>query len=135
MTTSTTADVELRHEVWVRAEAGDGEGSAQSLAWPRVGNYHIRAPNSSGLIAMDNAISPPTANPTSVPAATPRQSTFCSLGVISNLPKAWETLPHRTPSEDDGRASNSGQIHTESGSSSLLLMSPQDSHTGKAYAY
>ena len=46
-------------------------------------NYGIRALNSSGLIAMNNAIISPTTNPTTVPAATPRQSTFCSLGVIS----------------------------------------------------
>jgi len=42
---------------------------------------------------MANAIMPPSANPTSVPAATPRQSTFCSLVVIFNLPKAWD--PYR----------------------------------------
>jgi hypothetical protein len=46
-------------------------------------NYGIRALNSSGLIAMNNAIISPTANPIIVPAATPRQSIFCSLGVIS----------------------------------------------------
>ena len=39
--------------------------------------------NSSGLIVMNNAIISPTTNPTIVPAATPRQNTFCSLGVIS----------------------------------------------------
>jgi hypothetical protein len=43
----------------------------------------MRALNSSGLTAMNNAIMPPTANPTSVPAATPRQSIFSSLVVIS----------------------------------------------------
>jgi hypothetical protein len=69
-------------------------------------NYRIRALNNSGLIAMTNAIIgptsriaissinegltamtnaiiSPTANPTIVPAATPRQSIFCSLVVIS----------------------------------------------------
>jgi hypothetical protein len=45
--------------------------------------YGIRALNSSGLIAMTNAISPPSASPTIVPAATPRQSILCSPGVIS----------------------------------------------------
>jgi hypothetical protein len=57
------------------------------------------------------------------------------VGRHFNLPKAWATLPHPTPSEGDGRASNSGRFKTESGSFALLLMSPQDSHTGKAYAY
>jgi hypothetical protein len=32
---------------------------------------------------MNNAIMSPTATPMIVPAATPRQSTFCSLAVIS----------------------------------------------------
>src|SRR5580700_7463000 len=31
---------------------------------------------------MNNAIMRPVANPTTIPAATPRQSTFCSLFVI-----------------------------------------------------
>jgi hypothetical protein len=35
------------------------------------------------LIVMNNAIMSPTATPMIVPAATPRQSTFCSLAVIS----------------------------------------------------
>jgi hypothetical protein len=38
---------------------------------------------SSGLIAMTNPIISPAANPIIMPAATPRQSTFCSLVVIS----------------------------------------------------
>ena len=57
----------------------------------RQRNYGIRALNSSGLIAMNNAIISPTTNPTTVPAATPRQSTFCSLGVISTSQR------HRKP--------------------------------------
>jgi hypothetical protein len=49
----------------------------------QLNSYCIRALNSSGLTAMTNAIMSPSANPMSVPAATPRQSTFCSLGVTS----------------------------------------------------
>jgi hypothetical protein len=48
-------------------------------------NYGIRALNSSGLIAMNNANISPITNPIIVPAATPRQSTFCSLVVISTF--------------------------------------------------
>jgi hypothetical protein len=43
------------------------------------------------LIAMNNAIISPTANPTIVPAATPRQSTFCSLVVISTSQRHGES--------------------------------------------
>jgi hypothetical protein len=58
-------------------------GQRVAISLQKQRNYGIRALNSSGLIAMNNAIISPTANPTIVPAATPRQSAFCSLVVIS----------------------------------------------------
>jgi hypothetical protein len=48
-------------------------------------SYRISSVKSSGFIAMNNAIMKPRAKPTIVPAATPRQSTFCSPFVISYL--------------------------------------------------
>jgi hypothetical protein len=41
---------------------------------------------------MNNAIMRPRAKPTIVPAATPRQSTFCSPCVIAHSPEATATL-------------------------------------------
>jgi hypothetical protein len=55
-------------------------GSTTTTTWSRAGKVRQ-------LIAMNNAIISPTANPMSVPAATPRQSIFCSLAVISTSPK------------------------------------------------
>lgn len=52
---------------------------------PKQPSYWISPAKSSGLIAMTKAIMPPMANPIIVPAATPRQSTFCSPLVISHL--------------------------------------------------
>jgi hypothetical protein len=56
-------------------------------------NYGVRAPNSSGLIAIINAVMSPIANPTMVPAPTPRTNTFCSLVVISTSQRHGK--PHR----------------------------------------
>jgi hypothetical protein len=42
---------------------------------------------------MNSAIMRPRAKPTTVPAATPRASTFCALIVISHSPKTACTLP------------------------------------------
>lgn len=55
---------------------------------PRSGDLLTEARNylnSSGLIVMNNAIISPITTPVIVPAATPRQNTFCSLVVISTF--------------------------------------------------
>jgi hypothetical protein len=57
--------------------------TAKKLA--KLPSYRISPAKSCGFIAMNNAIMRPRAKPTIVPAATPRQSTFCSPFVISHL--------------------------------------------------
>jgi hypothetical protein len=51
----------------------------------KLPRYRISPAKSAGFIAMNNAIMRPRAKPRIVPAATPRQSTFCSPFVISHL--------------------------------------------------
>lgn len=57
--------------------------SAKKLA--KLPSYRISPAKKSGFNAMNNAIMRPRAKPVIVPAATPRQSTFCSPFVISHL--------------------------------------------------
>jgi hypothetical protein len=54
-----------------------------------------------GFIAMNNAIMTPRAKPTIVPAATPRQSTFCSPFVNSHLQRLL--LLYYYPTANDHR--------------------------------
>jgi hypothetical protein len=67
-----------------------------AISLPKQRNYGIRALNSYGLIAMNNASMSPMTNPIIVPAATPRQSTFCSL-VIS--PSQTHGKPYHIPGQ------------------------------------
>jgi hypothetical protein len=69
-----------------RAELADAihgryrAATAKKLA--KLPCYRISPVKSSGFIAMNNAIMRPRAKPTIMPAAAPRQSTFCSPFVI-----------------------------------------------------
>ena len=69
-------------------------GTAKKPA--KLPSYRISPAKRSGFIAMNNEIMRPRAKPTIVPAATPRQSTFCSPFVISHLQGLLPPYHYRT---------------------------------------
>lgn len=79
------------------AEAIPGRYRAATAKEPaQLPSYRTSPAKSSGFIAMNNAIMKPKARPTIVPAATPRQSIFCSPYVISHLQGLLPPYHYRT---------------------------------------